>query len=126
MGHRIAGILAKHKGLLEAWAVPAAIVLVGLSAFGLGRLSVMGEEGPRLLVKLPDGTEEPAAVYAATQAPATPQAPLTAGAYVASKSGSKYYPQGCSAASRIKEANKVYFDTAASAEAAGYQPAANC
>ena len=48
------------------------------------------------------------------------------GAYVASRNGAKYYPLGCGGVSRIKEENKVFFDTKASAEAAGYTPAQGC
>ena len=48
------------------------------------------------------------------------------GSFVASKSGKKYYPVTCASASRIKDANKVYFQTAAAAMAAGYGAAANC
>ncbi|MDB5265155.1 MAG: protein of unknown function with transrane region [Parcubacteria group bacterium] len=56
---------------------------------------------------------------------ATPT-PTGTGAYVASKSGEKYYLTTCSGVSRIKEENKVYFNTKAEAEAKGYEPAANC
>ena len=53
-------------------------------------------------------------------------APITKGAYVASKNGTKYYPVGCSGVNRIKEENKVYFTTIKEAVSAGYGPAANC
>lgn len=48
------------------------------------------------------------------------------GAYVASKNGSKYYPVDCSGAKRIKDANKVWFETPAAAEGAGYALAQGC
>ena len=68
-----------------------------------------------------------AAVNASPKTPAKPVAPAPAsGAYVASKSGTKYYLPWCGTANRIKEENKVWFETKAEAEAAGYQPAANC
>jgi hypothetical protein len=121
--NRIAEIMSRHKGLLKEWLLPTIVVLVGLTAFGLGRLSVIGEQGPRLLIRLPDGTTQTAAAYAAA-APA--KAPLTNGAYVASKSGTKYYSPSCPGAARIKEENKVWFMTVADAEAAGYTAAANC
>lgn len=50
----------------------------------------------------------------------------TAGGVVASKNGTKYYLPGCAGASRISDANKVWFASAAAAEAQGYAPAANC
>ncbi len=45
---------------------------------------------------------------------------------VASKTGKKYYLEWCGAADRITSENKVWFDSPAAAEAAGYTPAANC
>lgn len=102
---------------IEPYLLPAVVVLVGLSAFGLGRLSVLGE-GPRLLIQMPDGTQT-ASVQQAGQA-------AISGNFVASKSGTKYYLPSCSGASRIKEENKVWFASASAAEAAGYGPAANC
>lgn len=126
MGERITEILSSYKGSLEQWLLPLILVLVGLSAFGLGRLSVIGEQGPRLIIKLPDGTTETAAAYAASAPNVSAPAAKVAGEYVASKSGSKYYPVGCGAANRIKEENKVYFTSASDAQAAGYEPAANC
>ncbi len=58
--------------------------------------------------------------------PAVSVGGASSGAYVASKSGKKYYPVACASANRIKDANKVYFQTAAAAVAAGYGAAANC
>lgn len=55
-----------------------------------------------------------------------PPAPASGGAYVASKSGTKYYLPWCGTAKRINEENKVWFATKAEAEAAGYEPAKNC
>ncbi len=128
MGNRVAEILYKYKGLLGEWLLPGVLILVGLTAFGLGRLSVMGEEGPRLLIRLPDGTTQTAAAYAATPpvAAAPASAPAKSGAFVASKSGTKYYLPECSGVSRIKEENKVWFATVGEAQAAGYTAAANC
>lgn len=52
--------------------------------------------------------------------------PATSGTYMASKTGSKYYLPSCGSAKRIKEENRVWFATKQEAEAAGYEPAANC
>ncbi len=49
-----------------------------------------------------------------------------AGQFVASKSGTRYHAVTCPGASQIKASNKIYFDTADAAEAAGYTRAANC
>jgi len=48
------------------------------------------------------------------------------GIYVASKNGTRYYLPGCSGVSRIKEENKIWFQTKDQAEARGLLPAANC
>ena len=48
------------------------------------------------------------------------------GQVIASKSGTKYYLPTCAGASRISDANKIYFNSAELARAAGYSPAANC
>jgi len=48
------------------------------------------------------------------------------GDYVASKNGTKYYFAWCSAASRIKDENKVYFKTKELAEAKGLEPSKTC
>ncbi len=110
------------------------IIFVGLSAFALGRYSVVttsrGELG--------DGGEAAGAVASlaytseevATTAPSTPspdsETAVEVGAFVASRSGTKYHDVRCSSAGRIAEANRVYFATEAAARAAGYTPASTC
>lgn len=109
----------------EPWLIPALIALVGLCAFGLGRLSVSPTDTPRLVINAP-GTPAATQVAGVAAAAAPQAAPAGQGAYVASKSGTKYYLPGCSGAARIKEENKVWFVSSAAAEAAGYGKAANC
>jgi hypothetical protein len=48
------------------------------------------------------------------------------GRVVASKNGTKYYLPDCAGASRISDANKVWFVSADVAVKAGYELAANC
>jgi hypothetical protein len=45
---------------------------------------------------------------------------------VASSGGTKYHKLDCPGADRIKESNKIFFDSPEQARAAGYTPAANC
>lgn len=52
--------------------------------------------------------------------------PQEGGGYVASKNGTRYYLPWCGGASRIKEENKVWFQTKEEAEARGLTPAKNC
>jgi hypothetical protein len=116
---------------LEPFLLPAIVLLVGLTAFGLGRLSALDTAGPRLVITMPPGSQAAGVVEAGVLQGSGPrQSESAAGEsskkYVASKSGSKYYLPTCSGATRIKEENKVYFATIAEAQAAGYAPAANC
>lgn len=48
------------------------------------------------------------------------------GAFVASRNGTKYYAPWCGTVARIKEENKVWFQTEQEAVAAGFGKAANC
>src|SRR3989344_9153058 len=100
--------LILRKETLEPYLLPAVVVLVGLSAFGLGRLSVTG---------LPSAAPAPASAKTVS---------AEEGRFVASKTGAKYYLPSCAGASNIKEENRVYFVSVAQAQAAGYTAAANC
>ncbi len=48
------------------------------------------------------------------------------GNFVASINGKAYYPANCVAAQRIKEENRIWFNSREEAEADGYKPAQNC
>jgi len=92
------------------------IIGVGISAFGLGRLSV---ESPSL------GHFEASSGVNST----IPQKDLTREGekrYVASKNGKMYYSIGCSGASRIKAENQVWFSTSIDAEKSGFTVASAC
>ena len=101
---------------IEPYILPVILILIGLTAFGLGRLSTAGEQGPRLIINNAPILTQTAAVAASKDK----------GAYVASKSGTKYYLPSCSGVSKIKEENRVWFSSVARAQAAGYTAAANC
>ena len=107
--------------------IPGIIVLVGLAAFGLGRLSAL-EEGRGTLIIHPPGDAQVIALpvdWGAANAASTSPVQI-AHNFVASKNGSKYYLPTCAGASKISDANKIWFATAADAQAAGYTAAANC
>jgi hypothetical protein len=98
------------------------IILVALASFGLGRLSKIEENRPP--VRLIDNSRAmPATANNAVQ---HPMLNTEAGKYVSSKSGAKYHLPWCSGAQRIKEENKIWFDSKETAERAGYSPAVNC
>ncbi len=54
------------------------------------------------------------------------QASKAQGAFVASKSGTKFYPADCSYADRILPQNKIWFITEQDAQAAGYEVSTQC
>ena len=105
------------------------IITVALASYGLGRYSVWeGNSASSVTTSTP---LEPAVVLvppaaAPTSTAATPAVGAAAGAYVASKSGTKYHLPWCGSAKQIKEENKIWFATKEEAEKAGYTPAANC
>lgn len=114
------------------------VVLASAASFGLGVLAGkdMGQDQGPLRIENA-GAALPAAVSAATPTahisstkPQVAEAPVatvkTSGTYVASKNGTKFYLPTCGSAKRIKDENKVWFDTKEEAEAAGFTPAANC
>jgi hypothetical protein len=47
-------------------------------------------------------------------------------AFMASKAGETYYPEGCKAGSTIKDTNKIYFATGQDAEKAGFAASKRC
>ena len=106
------------------------IVLVGAASFGLGRLSVIDEEREPVTIESSRETtavEQGAAVLPAIQSrDSSASTEVAAGQYVASKNSDKYHFPWCSGAQRIKEENKVWFQSREEALAAGYTPASNC
>ena len=98
---------------LKEWGIPVIVVLVGFSAFGLGRLSMSESAAPVVSVSQVSSA-------AAIQ-------PIQIGGHVvASRSGSAYHYPWCGGASSIKESNKVWFKSEEVARKAGYKPAKNC
>ncbi len=99
------------------------IIIVGLIAFGLGRLTAAPEtvtEKP--LVQVTETRVVPQPSNTADTRSADTQSALL----IASKSGTKYHLSTCPGAKQIKQENKITFTSISEAEAAGYKPAANC
>src|SRR5574344_756483 len=89
------------------------IIAVALASFGLGRISSqLGKasalEGSIILVEGQEGGFP-------SEREGIPEK-----RFVASKSGTKYYPLDCGGAKRIKEENKIWFATSKEAEKFGY------
>ena len=127
--HRIKGspeiIEFNEKGEVERFSflrkffLSLVIILVALASFGLGRLSGTEKREPiqiryeNLDSQLTTDNPQPTTSKIENSASVT-----------ASSKGSKYYPAGCK--STISSKNKISFQTAAAAEAAGYTLAATC
>ncbi|TAJ13534.1 hypothetical protein EPO56_03090 [Patescibacteria group bacterium] len=90
------------------------IVLVGLSSFAIGRLSVVSISHDEFSVVYPSQSVKEEDFINAGSA-----------GYVASKTGSTYFFPWCGTAMNIKPENKLYFLTKELAENAGYK-AGNC
>ena len=110
----------------------ALIFFVGLSSFGLGRLSALWpKKEPITIQKSLESASQISPVANSPQTgailnPAVQNQYSVQGKYVASKNGGSYHFPWCSGAQRIKEENKIWFQTKEEAEKRGYKPAANC
>jgi len=116
------------------------IILVGISGFGLGKLSAL-EKGREMVQIKPldlaattlDSSQasinninnNPSVIPAQVGIQSSSQGDIK-GLVLAAKTGTKYYYPWCSGASRISEKNKVWFDTIQEAKNAGYSAASNC
>lgn len=99
------------------------IFFVGTASFGLGKLSSFErQKTPISILK----TKEYMLSTALEGLPEKNIENKTQGMLVASKSGTKYYYSWCSGASRIKEENKIWFNSIEEARAKGLTPASNC
>lgn len=104
------------------------IILVSLISFGVGRLTAPQPVAPEPIVI---ENAIPAAELSQNEIPKEEEesgggVASQVGKYVASISGTKYHLPDCSGAKRIKEENKVWFNSKEEAEKAGYEPAGNC
>ena len=95
------------------------IVGVGVSSFGLGRISLNDSftDNNITIKEIPKTSNE----ISSTQL-----TQLTEKRYVASKNGKMYYSIGCSGAGRIKTENEVWFSTSEDAEKSGYTMSSTC
>lgn len=108
------------------------VILVAVTAFGLGRQSVVVPTTAPAVAEnqysSKAGTVETAPSESKTHAILATSSELKVvdSKLVASKNGSRYHYLWCPGARTIKESNQVFFDNVSAARAAGYTPAANC
>lgn len=116
--------------------VAAIIFLVGMTSFGLGRLSAIWPKKEPVIIdqngeigQSPRSAGLEKSVNNFTKQSDSPPSSISAsvkGKYVASKNGAAYHFPWCAGALKIKEENKIWFQTKEEAEKAGYKPAGNC
>lgn len=107
--------------------VAAIIFLVGMASFGLGRLSVLWpKKEPITITNDQRLTTNDKIFDTKSVAESASVINTIKGKYVASKSGTAYHYPWCQGAQKIKEGNKVWFQTKEDAVKAGYRPAGNC
>ena len=115
----------------------AIIILVGLSSFGLGRLSAIDEKREPITIEDGMGIIETApppsagggastqfASVVSSANPSNSTQLASGGKLMGSRNGTKYYFPWCG--SNIAEKNKIWFNSETDARAKGYSPAANC
>jgi hypothetical protein len=107
------------------------VIGVGISSFGLGRLSVVMKNENITEKTGVYITENPDMLLGASVAQSFQSTSYTSPSvdskkYVASKNGKLYYTAGCGAAKRILAKNEVWFNSIEEAEKLGYKPSASC
>lgn len=129
---RIANFFNSRKG--RETAIVAIILLTGCVSFGLGRLSVLMERTPPVSIEYRGQTlskgqgsiEEKKTFETNLAASAEAVATAENERVVASKNGSVYHLPWCAGGQKIKEENKVWYNSPEAARAAGLRPAGNC
>jgi len=108
------------------------VILVGLGAFELGRLSKESNSSG-IKIEYPDQYKNQAANTISSQnsSKVDIETPVKISdpnrkSFFASNRGSKYYSIGCSGGKTIKQENRVYFTTREEAEQAGYELSSSC
>lgn len=91
------------------------MVLVGISSFGLGRLSTQNKnQNEDVSIVFSDGFSFGGDIKSEEKK------------YVASRNGKLYYPLDCSGAKRIADKNAIWFANRVEAERSGYQFSTSC
>ncbi len=126
VGASIRDTLLKIKAFFEGVSgdllVALLFIVVTFLAFGLGRLSALEEQKPKVSFESTKNiaTEPQKEVFVPESGGGQ------GGAIVASKKGTKYHFPWCAGAQTMSEENKIWFTDEAAARAAGYTPAGNC
>lgn len=119
---------------LDRWVTGMIVVLLVAFGFLLGRWTSLTNTAVPIIFQEAPGVKSSAAsadelraLVTGTPAPALEQATVKGqtsapGRFVASVNGKKYYRPSCPEVRRIKEENKVWFDSETEAKETGYEP----
>lgn len=110
------------------------VLTVGVISFYLGRLSTQkNSESPNLTKQVAQNSNNLKAQSFIKEADTETNKTTfkntvnkTTWKYIASKNGKIYYPKDCKGSQRIKESNRVFFETKEEAEYKGYKQTASC
>lgn len=102
------------------------IVVVGISSFGLGRISIDNGSSENNSIDITEAKNLSKNQDENDSEILTTQIQSTEKRYVASKNGKMYYSIGCSGAKRIKKENEVWFSSKIDAEKSGYVLSSTC
>lgn len=109
----------------------ALVFLVSAASFGLGRLSAIWPAEELISIEDAGSSIQNSGGIGVVQPSQMPNAKFqipdfAQGNFVASSKGSAYHLPNCPGAKHIREENRLWFETAEDARAAGYRPAGNC
>ena len=127
------------KDNIDLIITPLILIIVGISAFFLGRSSQSILDNNNIYIVNSKIGDRPETQSASSVVPLKQyindnqnintikgsQEPQNA-VYVASSRGKLYYRIGCGGSTKLSVANKLFFNTKEQAEAKGYTPAKNC
>lgn len=109
--------LIKHEGRII---LAIGFVLVAILSFGAGKLSTVSKADPPIIFQnVPDCGNNPG------NASASPIADISQGKIIGNKNSLIYHVPGGAFYDKISPTNRVYFDSEADAQKAGYRKAKN-
>ncbi len=110
--------------ILEEWGLFLVVVLAVVTAFGMGRLSVlMAPQSPVLVQNMASAALSVEGRRVGQED--TEMGPIK-GSYVGAKNGEIYFFPWCAGALKIAPDNRVWFMDEIAAQKAGYRAAGNC
>ncbi len=129
--NKIKGQFSLHYSFIVTFFI---MIIVALASFGLGRLSVgptleppKASGQPSIENSMPNNVLLNSKASAVESSGKSSKIQNTNNAnFVASKNGKLYYKPTCAGAKRIKDANRVWFETPVEAEKAGYSRSKSC